>query len=279
MKKCIITDNGLRYLQLLGIALVLLCSACSSSSRGMDALADTNVQPPLATGLPAVPEGTPGHVPAAVEQTTQQGSDAAAMSSGAVVSGTDLLLSPATGALEYGMFTFNASDAALLGVDVDIDAVTGSDVWVAIANHGPRLWEFHGPFTTAGAITLDNLDEGIYASLDGYTHVLVAAFNLSSTTVSSVEFTTDDTPAEVSISGNILGDPGEVPLAGVTLTLTPGGATAMTDASGNYSFSAVSEGQYVITPELADYTFSPESYNLHLQGLATDVDFYGLPEG
>lgn len=51
-------------------------------------------------------------------------------------------------------------------------------------------------------------------------------------------------------------------LGGVMMTLAVGSVSsgvAMTDGSGNYSFSVVAGGSYTVTPSLAGYTFSPSS--------------------
>ena len=43
----------------------------------------------------------------------------------------------------------------------------------------------------------------------------------------------------------------------VTVTLTPGGAVATSDSSGNYSFSGLANGNYTVTPSKAGFTFTP----------------------
>src|ERR1022692_356157 len=49
------------------------------------------------------------------------------------------------------------------------------------------------------------------------------------------------------------------PLGGVTVSLVPGAST-ITDATGNYSFTGLTAGTtYTVTPSLAGYTFSPPS--------------------
>ncbi|MDA1262138.1 MAG: carboxypeptidase regulatory-like domain-containing protein [Planctomycetota bacterium] len=60
-----------------------------------------------------------------------------------------------------------------------------------------------------------------------------------------------------SISGTVTNSSGSVE-SGVTMTLSgTSTGTATTDANGAYSFSNLINGTYVITPVLADYTFSP----------------------
>jgi hypothetical protein len=71
--------------------------------------------------------------------------------------------------------------------------------------------------------------------------------------------------ATVSISGTVTC--GGSPLAGVTMTLSGGAsATAMTDASGNYTFAGLGNGTYTITPGKTGYTFAPASSLLNING-------------
>ena len=60
----------------------------------------------------------------------------------------------------------------------------------------------------------------------------------------------------VTISGNVsyCSNPAPGPVPGVTLTLTPGGLTRVTDSSGNYSFTVGSNGNYTVTPSKAART-------------------------
>ena len=66
-----------------------------------------------------------------------------------------------------------------------------------------------------------------------------------------------------SISGTVSG----AIQAGVTITLT-GSSTGSTptDASGNYSFTGLSNGSYTVTPSKTGYTFSPTSIAVTISG-------------
>jgi hypothetical protein len=64
-------------------------------------------------------------------------------------------------------------------------------------------------------------------------------------------------------------------LSGVTINLT-GTATASTttDSSGNFSFTGQSNGTYIITPSLTDYTFKPVSTVVVVSGASvTNINF------
>jgi len=69
----------------------------------------------------------------------------------------------------------------------------------------------------------------------------------------------DNTPSALySISGTT--SSGGTGLAGVIMTLSSAGsATATTDASGNYAFSGLANGNYTVTPRMAGFTFNPAS--------------------
>ncbi len=70
-------------------------------------------------------------------------------------------------------------------------------------------------------------------------------------------------PATYSISGTvILSDAAQ---SGVTITLT-GGTTTTTDASGNYRFTGLANGNYTVTPSKTGYAFSPVSLAVSVSG-------------
>jgi hypothetical protein len=68
-------------------------------------------------------------------------------------------------------------------------------------------------------------------------------------------------------------------LSGVNMALT-GDSTAntTTDASGNYSFSGLSNGSYTVTPSKSGYTFNPTSIPVIISGAdQTGKDFTATP--
>ena len=75
------------------------------------------------------------------------------------------------------------------------------------------------------------------------------------------------TASTYSISGTVTEN--NTGLSGVTATLTQGGATAATattDSSGNYTFSSLANGSYVVTPSKSSYIFSPTSITVTVNG-------------
>ena len=259
--------------------LLLLLSACAADAGSMRVAPERGLLPAALLGLPPVPSDLPGTKDAAaLHQTIQNGADAFEVSSGATISGTQLVLPAAANAVEYGMYAFAPGSVALKSITANFNIAAGEQVWLGVADYGPKRWKFQGPYPAAGVAQFDNLDAGLYLSQGGKCYLLIVAFNATTAQVSTIQFTTDDAPPAFSLSGLITVDPSGDALSGVALTLEPGGSMVVSDSDGNYIFTSVTAGQYQVTPALAGYTFDPPFYNLDLQGLATDVDFTATPD-
>jgi hypothetical protein len=108
------------------------------------------------------------------------------------------------------------------------------------------------------------------------------ADNLSDTATDTVTVSAAPT---FSISGTVLEDTdednvGDVPLAGVELTLSPGGATTTSAANGTYSLTGLADGAYTVTPSLSGYIFVPNPANATVAGADdTGVDFVATAFG
>ncbi len=59
--------------------------------------------------------------------------------------------------------------------------------------------------------------------------------------------------------GGAITDNNNAPLAGVTVTMSPFGQTAVTNEQGLYAFPGISNGNYTITPSAPQYDFAPAS--------------------
>ena len=86
------------------------------------------------------------------------------------------------------------------------------------------------------------------------------------------------TASRSNVSGAITGAEG-TPLAGVTMRLSGSStATAITNSDGFYRFSGIDTGGfYSVTPELANYHFSPASRSFSLVADKTDAMFTATP--
>lgn len=84
---------------------------------------------------------------------------------------------------------------------------------------------------------------------------------------------------DMSISGTVK-DQADAPVAGVTMTLAGAASkTVVTDASGNFTLSDLTDGSYTVTPSLAGYTFSPDNRNVTIRGVSVAAqNFAGAPE-
>lgn len=76
------------------------------------------------------------------------------------------------------------------------------------------------------------------------------------------------------ISGKVVSDRG-TPVAQVVLTLSGDhSGTTTTDADGNYRFADLSNGDYIVSPSLAGYLFSPADLSVTLRGAdGSGIDF------
>ncbi|HZG51592.1 MAG TPA: carboxypeptidase regulatory-like domain-containing protein, partial [Pyrinomonadaceae bacterium] len=85
------------------------------------------------------------------------------------------------------------------------------------------------------------------------------------------------TPLTYTLSGRVAH--GEIGLAGATITISGDRAGATTtDAQGNYSFGSLpSGGSVLVTPSLANYTFTPPSRSINLDGERSGIDFAAVP--
>ena len=97
-----------------------------------------------------------------------------------------------------------------------------------------------------------------------------------SVTVNGAEVTGQDfTGATYSISGKVTA--GGAPLSGVSMSLSGTASKATTtNASGDYTFTIVGNGNYTVTPSKTGYTFSPVNLSVIVSGaVVTGQDFAG----
>jgi outer membrane protein assembly factor BamB len=73
-------------------------------------------------------------------------------------------------------------------------------------------------------------------------------------------------PSTYSVSGTVTLSTGGR-LAGVTMTLTPGGKTATTASDGTYKFTDILEGTYTLTPTATGYVFTPAQRSVTVKAL------------
>ena len=117
---------------------------------------------------------------------------------------------------------------------------------------------------SSGDYTFANLVNGSYVVTPGKAgfsfNPLSQNVTVSGASVSGVNFAA--TATSFSISGS-------VSAAGANATVSLTGATSASttaDGSGNYSFSNLGNGSYIVTPTKSGYTFAPSSQNVAISG-------------
>jgi len=116
----------------------------------------------------------------------------------------------------------------------------------------------------SGNYSFSGLPNGSYVvtpSQSGYSFSpSSASVSMSSASKSGVNFTATAIVTTYSISGKVSGSTAKVTLSGSSSALTT------TDASGNYSFSGLPNGSYVVTPTQSGYSFTPGSTSVSING-------------
>ncbi|MFZ2948283.1 MAG: SUMF1/EgtB/PvdO family nonheme iron enzyme [Desulfuromonadaceae bacterium] len=144
--------------------------------------------------------------------------------------------------------------AANVGIEGVSVSLSGSGTTIASTN-GSGFYSFVG--AVDGPYTLTPL-------LNGYSFApLSKTISVSGADLPGQDFT--GTLKTYSISGSVTD--GVSPLPGVTVTLTGSGSTATTtNSSGYYSFSGAQNGDYTLAPSKTDYTFSPATLAVTVNG-------------
>jgi len=189
------------------LVLVLLCGGCGDSRTSV--MPESAVVPPggLLAALPPLPSG---RVTNALEDLVRTGIETMDRSANAVDSGTTLVLNAGAGALEWGIWGWDATDAGLVGVAFNVDVPAGSEIYFALANYAESRWELHGPYTTNTQFPLDDATyksaaEGVYVAALAYDSVAPQCVNVTLTV---------DSGADQPPQAGLFADPtsGEAPL-------------------------------------------------------------------
>jgi hypothetical protein len=144
----------------------------------------------------------------------------------------------------------------------------GTDIGVYVSEDSGTKWSPYGqglPRVAVFDIAIQNVKRVLRISTHGRGMWEIPLFSPSA--------------APARISGRVT-DANGAPLAGVTMRLNgPTSLSTITDSNGNYRFSAVSTGNlYIVTPELANYHFSPGDRTISLIADQTDAVFTGTPD-
>jgi len=175
-------------------------------------------------------------------------------------------------------YTFNpaTASAAVSGADVTgvnfTSASTAPQEYTLTVNNGTGGGQYSQGNTVSISTTVP--DGQVFDAWIGDTQYLANANNASTTvTMPAQDITVTATfkqapPVTHNISGTITGDIQQ------GVTISAGGKSATTDASGNYTINGLTDGNYTVTPELAGYTFSPAAASAAVSGAdVTGVNF------
>jgi hypothetical protein len=154
-----------------------------------------------------------------------------------------------------------------------VSGVVTSGVTVTLVGPAPATTSRTATTDGRGAFAFRNLVNGVYTATPSQAGASFTPANclvtVSGPSVTSLQFL-----STASISGTITG----AVVAGVTVELSGAAtATAVTDGSGNYTFTGLGNGEYTVTPKLPGYAFGPASVAVSLAGGgATGVNFVSV---
>jgi len=166
----------------------------------------------------------------------------------------------------------SAAPATPTASTYSISGVAGTAAGVTLtltgAGTGSTTTDSNGAYRFAA---LPNGSYNVVPSLAGSRFAPVStAVTISGADVTAVSFTETAGTTCCSISGAVSGPVKQ----NVLITLTSGSittGTAVTDASGDYSFNVVA-GTYTVTPSLTGYTFSQSSSSVTVSSSATTAN-------
>jgi hypothetical protein len=252
-----LTNLWRRQLGLPGVLLfsVLLMSCAAGTSGETTALPGGSP----ASGLPPLPADRQADV---LTPSTILGKDTDSRSyTGVTTSGNAAVISAPAGGLAWAIYRFVPGANPLQSLSVDSVAGTGSGLYLGLPNYARGIWQFSGPLAPPQlqglVLASTNLSPG------GNFYCLLVAFDGAGATVNQLTVTTDNPVTTFNVSGTVTS--GGSALAGVTLTMS-GQGTQLTAADGKFSFAAVPNGSYTLTPSLNGYSFTPPNRAITVSG-------------
>ncbi len=176
-----------------------------------------------------------------------------------------------------GGFPINSFNAANYWVDVIFTPTATSSISGTISGPGGAgaTVSLSGAATAtvvataAGVYTFTGVADGSYTVTPSNAGFAFTPAN-QAVTVAGANATANFATQTFTISGTISGTGGN----GATVNLTGAAtATAIADASGNYSFTGLANGAYTVTPSKAGFTFTPASAAVTVTGANATANF------
>jgi len=184
----------------------------------------------------------------------------------------------ADGSVTVPQFTATATSTSFTvsgRVTLSGAGLAGVTVTLAGAGNGSTTSDAGGNYSFPG---VPNGNCTITPALAGHTFSpFNRAITVANGNVTVPDFAASAIATTFTISGRVtLNGTG---LAGVLVTISGAGAGSLTtDATGNFSFSGVQNGNYTITPSVTGYTFVPGNRAVTVNGASlTGQDFVGVP--
>ncbi len=183
-----------------------------------------------------------------------------------------------------------ASTGLTLSADTQVDftgtyhtySISGKVQLGSLGMPGVALTLSPGGATTTsasdGTYLISNLEAGDYTVTPSYTNFDFTPpsrqVTLGPGNATSVDFSASEHLYQV--SGRVVrSENTSIGIQGVTLSVSPGGQTATSDADGNYTLGLIA-GSYTLTPGLAEYSFIPDSQTVNVTGDKSGVNFTGV---
>lgn len=134
--------------------------------------------------------------------------------------------------------------------------------------------------SATGTFSIPGVADGSFTitpSLDGYSFTPASlGVSVAGADVAGVNFDAIPPGGGHSISGTVT--QGGFGVAGVVLTLMPGGAVALTGADGKFTISGLADGSFTLTPSRAGLAFTPTNRSVTVSGAnVTGQDFTATP--
>lgn len=188
------------------------------------------------------------------------------------------VITVANGNVTVPQFTATATSTSFTvsgRVTLNGAGLAGVTVTMAGAGNGSASTDAGGNYSFPG---VPNGNCTITPALAGHTFSpLSRAITVANGNVTVPDFAASAIATTFTISGRVsLNGTG---LAGVLVSISGAGTGSLTtDATGNFSFSGVQNGNYTITPSVAGYTFLPANRAVTVNGAnLSGQDFVGVP--
>ncbi|MCB1216162.1 carboxypeptidase regulatory-like domain-containing protein [bacterium] len=259
-----------------GLALLLcIVTACSGRTQGLETAQPA--QPAGDQALPRIAELDAVRNTAEIQQ-VELGTQFYFATSGNVVNQNSSVLFTSTATESaWALYSVDKADMEFFNLFVDFGTAAGQKLMIGVANYSTGRWMFSTPFSSSSAnVSVNTQSETNWISPQGKLYFVLVGQGNQTMIVNGIRLLADvPPPPSFPVSGTVL-DENSNPMEGVSITLTPGGGSLMTDANGNFGFLAIPAGNWTLTPSFDGWEFNPVSTDIQVvDAELTGVDFTG----